>query len=109
MEGFKTDFACMPHHDLVAGAQSAPMRYEVVEYSVNNGMDIRHALEVAGLEDRTLACIGDYFNDWAMLQTADITACPETSPCEIRDICKIITCGNNEGAVGDLIERLNLW
>lgn len=109
MEGFKADFSRMPHHDLVVGAQSAPLCYEVVEHSVNKGMGIRYALEAAGLENRTLVCIGDYYNDWAMLQTADIAACPETSPREIRDICKIITCGNNEGAVGDLIERLNLW
>lgn len=93
---------------LVVGAQSGPRYLEMVERSVNKGDGIRRALELAGLQDRTLVCIGDYFNDWAMLKAADIAACPENSHQGIKDICRIVTCGNNEGAVADLIERLYL-
>lgn len=109
MEGLKADAARFPCCDLVIGAQSGPRYYEMVERSVNKAEGIRCALKAAGLEGRTLVCIGDYFNDWDMLQAADLSACPDNSPREIQDICQIVTCGNNEGAVGDLIEQLHLW
>lgn len=109
MEALKADVARLPHHELVIGAQSGPWYYEMVERSVTKAAGIRYALEAAGLEDRTLVCIGDYFNDWAMLQAADIAACPDNSPPEIKEICQIVTCGHNEGAVADLIEQLHLW
>ena len=109
MEGLKAEEARLPHHGLVAGAQSGPRYYEMVERSVSKADGIRYGLKAAGLTGRTLVCIGDYFNDWAMLQAADIAACPDNSPQEIKDICQIVTCGHNEGAVGDLIEQLHLW
>lgn len=109
MEGLKADVARLPCCDLVVGAQSSPRYYEMVERSVNKAEGIRYAMKAAGLEERTLVCIGDYFNDWAMLQAADVSACPGNSPQEIKDICQIVTCGHNEGAVGDLIEQLHLW
>ena len=109
MEALIADEARLPHSNLVVGAQSDPRYYEMVERSVSKGAGVRYAMEAAGLEGRTLVCIGDYFNDWTMLQTADIPACPDNSPQAIKDICQIVTCDHNEGAVGDLIERLHLW
>jgi len=103
------EVAKLPTHELVVGAQSGPRYFEMVERSVTKADGICCARKAAGLEGRILVCIGDYFNDWAMLQAADIAACPANSPREIKDICRIITCGNNEGAVADLIEQLNLW
>ncbi len=109
MEKLKAEVAELSTHELVIGAQSGPRYYEMVERSVTKADGIRFARKAAGLEGRTLVCIGDYFNDWAMLQAADIAACPANSPREVKDICRIVTCGNNEGAVADLIEQLNLW
>ena len=75
---------------------------------MDKGTGIRRALAAAGLEGRTLVCIGDYFNDEAMLRQADIAACPANAAQGIREMCQIITCSNNEGALADLLEQLGL-
>lgn len=108
MEGLKAGVGRLPEAGLVVGAQSGPRYLEMVERTVNKGAGIRFAMESAGLTGRTLVCIGDYFNDWEMLKAADIAACPENAAQGIKDICRLVTCGNNEGAVADLIERLDL-
>ena len=68
----------------------------------------RRTVAAAGLEKRTLVCIGDYFNDESMLRQADIAACPSNAAQGIQEICQLITCSNNDGAVADLIEQLGL-
>jgi Cof subfamily protein (haloacid dehalogenase superfamily) len=85
---------------------SAPIFLEC--YSIHAGKDngIRKAMELAKLEGKTLVCIGDFYNDESMLRIADIPACPSNAPDGIKTLCKMITCDNNEGALGDLIERL---
>ena len=57
-------------------------------------------------EERKLACIGDYFNDYEMLKSADIAACPSNAAQGIKDICDIVTCSNDEGAIAGLISAL---
>lgn len=109
MERVRAETEALPSAGLVCALQSGPQFLEVMERSVNKASGVACARAAAGMEGRTLVCIGDYFNDLAMLQAADIAACPRTSPREIRDICQIVTCGNNEGAVGDLIRQLKLW
>ena len=85
---------------------SAPVFLEC--YSIRAGKDngIRKAMELAGLEGKTLVCIGDFYNDESMLCIADIPACPDNAPDGIKALCKVITCNNNEGALADLIEML---
>ena len=100
------------HTDCFATAQSmqqtlsAPIFLEC--YSIQAGKDngVRKAMELAGLEGKTLVCIGDFYNDESMLRAADIPACPSNAPDGIKQLCKIITCDNNEGALADLIEML---
>lgn len=109
MDRLKAETGELPSAGLVTCVQSGPRYLEAVERSVSKAGGIRFALEAAGLTGRTLVCVGDYFNDLAMLNAADIAACPCDSPEEIRGICQIVTRGHNEGAVGDLIRRLQLW
>lgn len=106
MPALKADVAGLPAAPMVVGAQSGPRYYEMTERTVSKADGIRRALALAGLEDRTLVCLGDYFNDLAMLQAADLAACPANAADGIKEICSIQTCSNNEGAVGDLIQRL---
>ena len=58
------------------------------------------------MTDKTLVCIGDFYNDVPMLEIADIAACPDNAPDDIKAMCNIVTCNNNEGALADLIEIL---
>ena len=108
MAALKREVAALPGAELVTGAQSGPRYLEMVDHTVSKGVGIRQALAAAGLEKRTLVCIGDYFNDESMLRQADIAACPSNAAQGIQEICQLITCSNNDGAVADLIEQLGL-
>lgn len=85
---------------------SSPVFLECYDARAGKANGIRRAMELAGLQGKTLVCIGDYYNDEAMLRIADIPACPANAPRDIQDICRIITCSNNDGALADLIDAL---
>lgn len=85
---------------------SSPIFLECYDNRASKANGVRKAMELAGIESKVLVCIGDYYNDEAMLRISDIPACPANAPDDIKAICKIITCNNNEGALADLIERL---
>jgi Cof subfamily protein (haloacid dehalogenase superfamily) len=85
---------------------SCPVFLECYSRQAGKGEGIRRAMEIAGMTDKTLVCIGDFYNDVSMLEIADIAACPDNAPDDIKAMCKIVTCNNNEGALADLIEIL---
>ncbi len=85
---------------------SAPVFLETFDAGAGKGNGIRRALELSGLADRKLVCIGDYYNDLEMLEAADIAACPSNAPADIQAACQIVTCGNNSGAVAGLLRAL---
>ncbi len=85
---------------------SAPIFLECYSKQAGKANGIRRAMELANMTGRTLVCIGDYYNDEAMLRIADIAACPSNAPADLKAICQIVTCSNNEGALADLIDRL---
>ena len=86
--------------------KSSPVFLETYNRDAGKANGVRRAAALAGMSGRTLICIGDYYNDADMLRAADLAVCPSNAPADIRAMCSIVTCGNNEGAVGDLIERL---
>lgn len=98
--------AKLPSAGLVNSSLSSPVYLECFHRSTDKGRGVREAIRLAGLEPKTLVCIGDFFNDVSMLQAADIAACPDNAPDAIKSICQIVTCNNNEGALSDLIEQL---
>lgn len=85
---------------------SSPVFLETYDRRASKANGARMAMELAGLTGKTLVCIGDYYNDAAMLREADIAACPANAPADIQAMCSIHTCGNNDGALADLIEQL---
>lgn len=85
---------------------SSPIYLECYDKRAGKDSGTRLAMELTGMTDKTLVCIGDFYNDEAMLRIADIAACPANAPDDIKAICKIVTCCNNDGALADLIEAL---
>jgi len=85
---------------------SSPIFLECYNKQAGKANGIRRAMELANLTGKTLVCIGDYYNDEAMLRIADIAACPANAPDDIKAMCRIVTCSNNEGALADLIDAL---
>lgn len=106
MEALRKDIDKLPSAHEVAQMLSSPIYCEIVNKTVSKAEGIRRAMKYAGMTDRTLVCIGDYMNDYAMIKNADIPACPSNACEQIRQLCGIVTCDNNTGAVADLIDRL---
>lgn len=105
MEEIQRDILNFSHSKLVTSSASGPHFLEVVSAGICKADGIRKATQYLG-NNRTLVCIGDFYNDKEMLKHADIAACPENSPEGIRRLCSQICCSNNDGAVGDLIAKL---
>lgn len=82
---------------------SSPVFLECYDKRAGKDSGVKLAAKLAGMTDKILVCIGDYYNDEPMLRVADIPACPANAPEDIKALCKIVTCNNNEGALADLI------
>lgn len=106
MPSLKRQVMALENAPLVNCNQSAPIYLECFDRSVDKGRGVRRAMKLGGITDKTLVCIGDYFNDLSMLMAADIAACPANAPDEIKAVCKIVTRDNNQGAIADLIDQL---
>ena len=50
--------------------------------------------------------VGDYENDLDMLKRADFACCPSNSLASVLEYCPIHLCSNDEGAIADLIEKI---
>ncbi len=107
MERVERDYSRMECSRVLNSSVSSPIYFECYDKSVDKGLGVLEARRLSGNDDRTLVCIGDYFNDLSMLKAADIAVCPHNAPREIKELCQIVTCSNNDGAIGDLIERLS--
>lgn len=85
---------------------SSPVFLECYDRRAGKDSGIRRALALSGMQDKTLVCVGDFYNDEAMLRSADIAVCPANAPKDIQALCQIVTCDNNAGALADLIDTL---
>lgn len=67
--------------------------------------ELRRVLEQDTSPCRICVC-GDYENDRAILKAADIAVCPDNALPEIKAICRLCLCSNDDGVVADLVETL---
>ncbi len=51
----------------------------------------------------TVYAVGDYENDYTMLQAADVAVCPENASQTVKEICHYQLCHHTEGTIADLI------
>lgn len=67
---------------------------------------LRRILQENGLTAEALAAIGDGVNDVEMLQLAGLAAAPCSGSEQARKAADILTCSCEDGAVGELAERI---
>ena len=89
----------------VSIAKSADIYLDITVRDADKGKGVMTALEYMGIR-RFLVCIGDNFNDISMLKIADMPVCPVSGERNVIDMCKMITCDNNTGAIANLISML---
>ena len=73
---------------------------------INKGSTIRkYTRQRLGETAKIYAC-GDYFNDIEMLKEADVGVCPSNALPQIKSVCGLCLCSNNEGLIADLVEYI---
>lgn len=85
---------------------SSPTYLELLPLGVNKGSTLLELSTLPELQGRLIVAIGDYNNDLELLRAANVSAAPNTALPEVRASVDYIVCGNNDGAVADLIENI---
>ena len=88
--------------------RSSPIQLELQTVGVNKSRLVEPFKEIytkAGRKLKVYAC-GDNENDLAMLKKADVAVCPSNAIDEVKAVCDMCLCSNNEGVIADLIYSL---
>lgn len=93
------------HSDVFDTVQSLDVAREFIPKGCGKNVIISKLRNILGPSYRLFA-VGDYDNDTAMLNAADFAACPANALQEIKNICKIHLCSNDDGAIADLIQTI---
>ena len=93
--------------DKVGIAQTASFMIEVFPLGVSKARGLQGLIESYFDRKMTLCCVGDYDNDLEMLRFAHIAVCPSNANENVKAISKYCLCSNDEGIIGDLIDRLD--
>lgn len=90
---------------------SSPCYCEVLSCSANKFLALKEILLMHNTTLDKTACIGDYYNDIAMIEGGAVGACPSTGVKAAREAADVIVGGVNDGAVADFIEYLEnyIW
>ena len=81
--------------------------YNVMPNGVSKGAGLIRLAEILGIPIENTYCIGDDYNDVEMLKTAGVGACPENAVQAVKEICDIVVCAMNDGAVAGLIDYID--
>jgi HAD superfamily hydrolase (TIGR01484 family) len=87
----------------------SPCLIDMTRLGVNKGTRIpfiREYFANKGINDLKIYCVGDYGNDLDMLLSADAAFCPSNAIDEIKKVCRSPLCDHDEGAIADLISKI---
>ena len=87
---------------------SEPTLLEVQPFGVSKADMLAELRDMMceGGKKRILYAVGDYGNDVEMLKMADVAVCPSNALDEIKEICDLCLCSNDQGVIADLIEYI---
>lgn len=69
-------------------------------------LKLKDMLSRGGVKKKLYA-VGDYGNDIEMLRVADVAVCPSNAIDEVKSVCDLCLCDNNNGVIADLIEYID--
>lgn len=97
--------SCQELHG-VHWVRSAPMFFECLPEGIDKSAGYRHLIKAISAEDRFTVAAGDFMNDLAMIQSADLGAAVASALPEVRAAADILLCDNNSGAMAQLIDHI---
>ena len=87
---------------------SGKKRYylEQLPNDTSKAKTLQKLIDMFSFDHQKVFAIGDYYNDLEMIKSAYISACPNTSPDEIKAAADYVVGSPQDGAVADFIEIL---
>ena len=84
-----------------------PITYhELLPGDASKGAAIRWLREQPLLRGRTILAAGDFWNDYELLEAADVAVAPANAIDEIKAICGYVTVSNNEHVIKHIVEDI---
>lgn len=87
-------------------ARSADIYLEMFDLFAGKDLGIKRVIEEYSLDNKTLVCIGDHYNDIEMVKMADIAICPKNAVDEVKNICEYVADDCHNNAIKGAIEYL---
>ncbi len=85
---------------------STPTIMEVQCPATNKAAGIEKLRRYLGESTRTVITCGDFENDIPMHRAADVAIAPANALPEVKALCDLMLCSNNEGVIADVIEAI---
>ncbi len=86
--------------------RSAPTYYECLPEGVDKSMGYRQLIDILGAGDRFTVASGDYMNDLAMIQKADLGVAVASAQEAVKAAANLVVCDNNSGAIAEIIDYI---
>lgn len=84
-----------------------PITYhELLPADASKGSAIRWLRDLPALRGRTILAAGDFWNDYELLEAADVAVAPANAIDEIKAICGFVTVSNNEHVIQHILEDI---
>jgi len=87
---------------------SHPCLLEFVDVKASKGLALAAIGEAYGVSAGEMIAAGDGYNDVSMLNYAGLSVAMSNAPEEIRQLCKHVTCSNDEDGVAKVVEEFVL-
>lgn len=79
---------------------------EQLPKGTDKGQGLLELAQILGIPKENTFAIGDYYNDFEMLEAAGVSCCPSESPDDIKAVVDFVAGKCKQGAVADFIEYL---
>jgi len=79
---------------------------ELLPHGLSKGSALEKLASIKGYKRENVAAIGDYYNDFEMLEYAGVSATVADAPDDIKAVCDYVAGKCEDGAVADFIEYL---
>lgn len=86
--------------------RSAPHYFECLPKGVDKSRGFAELIRILGAEDRFSVAAGDYMNDTAMIQKADLGVAVASAQESVKQAADLIVCDNNSGAIAEIIDHI---
>ncbi len=106
LDGLEKYVADEPEFRGVHWVRSAPMFFECLPEGIDKSAGYRQLIKAIGAEDRFTVGVGDFMNDLAMIQSADLGAAVANAQPSVWEAADIVLCDNNSGAMAQLINHI---